>query len=115
MSFNIYEVPADITDEQIKALTDEDIVESGLSGGEMRQSLLDRFRQEIKTEDVYYLNLSLERYGFVFEEDLITTLKGSESALVDIENFLYDSEDSVFHNSVWDFHNETVCVKIEDD
>lgn len=115
MSFDIYEIVSEANDEEIASLSDDDKVESNLSSGELRQAILDRFRQELKTEDVYFVNLSLEPFGLDFEPDLAETQEGQNSILTDVENFLYDAEDEVFHNTVWEFHNEAVCVKSNDE
>lgn len=113
MNFNIY-VTTNTDDEALAALSEIDIVESGLSSGEFRQALLDRFRQELKTEDVYFVNFSLSSFGLEFDEDLVETAEGRTSILTDIENFLYDSDDEIFIDTLWDFHNETVYVRGEE-
>lgn len=111
MGFNIYSITDTDAADAVEQLTDDDLVETGLSSGEFRQAILDRFRQELKTEDIYFINLSLEPFQLEFEEDLIETSEGRQAILNDIENFLYDSEDEELFNTFWEFHNETVYAR----
>lgn len=111
MTFSIYSVTS--ADENLTSedLTEDDVVESGLSAGEFRQALLSRFREEAKTEDVYFINFSLAKFEIEFEEELVETDEGRASILADIENILYDTEDEDLENIFWEFHNEIICVK----
>jgi hypothetical protein len=115
MSFTISQIAETDSADAIERLTEDDVVESGLSSGEFRQSMLDRFRQEIKTEDIYFINFSLQPFELEFEEDLVETEEGRQSILTDVENFLYDTEDEDFYKTTWDFHNETIYVEGEND
>ncbi len=54
MSFNVYEVSS-YNGRSRELATEEDIVESGLSSGELRQSLMDRFREEVRHGDLRYI------------------------------------------------------------
>lgn len=113
MSFMIYVIGENDTEGVVEHLAEEDAVESGLSSGELRQALLDRFRQELTTDDIYFVNLSLQPFDLEFEEDLIESEQGRESMLTDIENLLYDAEDETLLNTFWEFHNERIYVKGE--
>jgi hypothetical protein len=114
MSFTISQLADSDSAEAIEHLTEDDVVESNLSSGEFRQSMLDRFRQELKNEDSYFINLSLQPFGLEFDEDLVETEEGRQSILTDLENFLYDAEDDEFYATTWDFHNETIYVSGEE-
>lgn len=113
MTFNIYSVSEPDHEQAVEQLTDDDLVEVDLSSGELRQALLDRFRQEVKTEDVYFINFTLAHFELEFEEDLLVTEEGQQSILTDIENLIYDAEDEELTNMFWDFHNETIYVSGE--
>ena len=114
MSFNIYSITDTDAADAVEQLTDDDLIETGLSSGEFRQALLDRFRQELKTEDVYFINLSLEPFQLEFESDLVETSEGRQSILSDLESFLYDIEDEDLFNTFWEFHNETIYARSDE-
>jgi len=114
MSFNIYSIPSDQESKPFDELSDDSLVESGLSSGEVRQSLLDRFREELKTEDTYFVNFALEAYDLQFDVEEIETPEGQETALKAIDDLLYSLEDEALSCTLWDFHNETVYLKDEE-
>lgn len=111
MTFSIYTVAAADNEPTTVELSEDDVVESGLSAGEVRQALLDRFRQETHTEDLYFINFTLANFELEFDEDLIETDEGRASILTDIENLLYDTDDEALESIFWEFHNEIVCVR----
>lgn len=117
MSFTIYDVSLldekEITllQDDNSFLDDDDKVEMGLSSGELRQSLMDRFREDLKNEDsINFVNASFIRYDFSVNEDFFNDPVGRQSVLEDIENVLYELEDEDFINSTWFFTNEVVHV-----
>lgn len=92
MIFDIYSLEKG-TD--YKNLTEDSLVESGLSGGEVRQSILDRTR-----EDALGVNTTDTR-----------SLKERTDSVNDFEKYLYevvvDDADLQGH---WFFNNETIYI-----
>jgi len=114
MSFEIYDVSSYSREIAMELATEGDIVESGLSSGELRQSLMDRFREEVKTESVYFINLNLENAGFEgFEEDILEDEQNARGVLLDIENLVYDTLDRNIDGTLWEFSDELILVRGE--
>lgn len=112
MSFDIYDVTAYTRESAAEETTEADIVESGLSPGELRQSLLDRFRTEIETGSVYYINLNLQMADFdQLEEDILEDEQNAKCVLTEIESFLYEALDSVIDGTIWEFSDEMILVR----
>lgn len=112
MSFDIYDVTAYSRESAANEAVEADIVESGLSPGELRQSLLDRFREEVRSESVYFINMNLELAGFdPFEDDILEDENNAKCVLNEIESFLYEAVDSVMDGTIWEFSDEMVLVK----
>jgi len=110
MSFEIYDV-SEYNIEQAKELANEDDrVESGLSPGELRQSLMDRFKREVRLGDAYFLNLNFPDQNFELEEEQFEDEEIARSILMDIENLVYDMLDEDIDGSLWEFSNEVIMV-----
>lgn len=114
MSFDIYDVSSLTRETAAESATDADIVESGLSSGELRQALMDRFREEIETESVYFINLNLGLEGEdAFDEDILEDEQNSRGVLTEIENHVYETMDSCMDRTIWEFSNEMILVRGE--
>lgn len=113
MSFEVFDVSTYESERARELAQEGDLVESGLSSGEVRQALLDRFRSEVKREDRLCLNLTLKPYGLFFEEDELEDEVSRRSILMDIENLLYDMSDEQLDNSLWEFSDELILVRGE--
>lgn len=115
MSFNIYDLSPIDPDEFSGDVEPLDVIESGLSSGELRQALLDRLKMEIESQDVYFLNYSLKGYDFEIEDDFLEDECGRRSTIEDVENLLYEIDDEAISNTIWLFSPEIVYVKQEED
>ncbi len=115
MIFNIYDATDDFTAVGLNSLTEEDAVELGLSGGEVRQSILDRCRADLNAGDLDYIQDSLAQFHYeLSNRELIETPEGRAAILKEIDELLYELEDEALHETLWDFVNETVYIKEED-
>jgi hypothetical protein len=74
-------------------------VEMGLSGGEMRQALLDRYREQVRVK---------ERSGEISQAD-------AEGLVALFDERIYEAEDEVFDGREFDFGFERVWVKWVED
>lgn len=93
-------------------LQNMDFIESGLSSGEIRQSLLDRCKSEMRDEKTLVLiNRSLRQLGVQLTPEHIESDSEISGLAEDIENILYDAEDEELINSPWIFSNEIIIVK----
>lgn len=115
MDFNIYDI-SELSEERISNLDknefdDFEKVEMGLSAGELRQSILDRVREDFKREEVDYINPTLEQFDFQISEDLLEFEGSLNSALQDVENLLYELTDEELDNSKWLFSFEVICIE----
>lgn len=107
-SFNIYDIPEGGT---FKDIMDDDAIEIGLSPGELRQSILDRFTVEIDAGEIDVINDCLESFDMHVIETLFATKSGRNQAKKDIEEFLYYLEDEDFANSYWNFSDEFIYIE----
>lgn len=115
MSFNIYVVDdyneSDLEDTSRFELTEDNKVESGLSAGEVRQSLLDRLRSELDTENPENINNNLKDYSSLhFTVSSITSYDGINRGYEELDNCIYELyDDEISH--VWVFDNEIIYVE----
>lgn len=93
---------AEITSENDNA------VELGLSAGELRQSILDRLREEVENNEI-------ENIEQVFEKlDLPLDITDNKEKLVDrIDELLYNLTDDELNNTIWELTEETIYIKGE--
>lgn len=82
-----------------------DPVESGLSAGECRQSLLDRFRADLDAGRERDVKRALKARG----ADVKTIFSTHAQAVDRIDDYLYDLPD-VDLLGLWDFHGERIFV-----
>lgn len=113
MGFDVYDVSVYEDNDAEKLMTHDDRVEMGLSSGELRQGLLDRFRQELTEREAYFINANLRPHGLEIESEDIEEDEQISSVLVDIENILYDMGDEDFEGSIWEFSNARIIVREE--
>lgn len=115
MSFNIYDL-SPIDPEQFNGDTQAlEAVEMGLSSGELRQSLLDRLREEVESEDSFFINYSLRAFDLEINQEYLETATGRASTLEDIENALYEIEDESISDTTWLFSREIIYIAQEDE
>lgn len=113
MSFDIYDVSEYDPEEARELAVEDDKVEFSLSPGELRQALMDRVREEVRQGEVYYLNLNFEPFGLQFEEEDFEDEEHARSALLDMENLIYELLDEQIDCSLWEFSNERIMVRGE--
>lgn len=90
-----------------------DPVESGLSEGELRQSLLDRLREEVLDKNIKTLAKNLEpRFDYVPEVDEKTKKHQLKHIEACIEELLYEASNSELCG-VWHFSQEGIIVRAE--
>lgn len=88
-----------------------EIVESGLSSGEVRQSIIDRCRQDLrKTKKTAMINMSLERFDLGISPDTIADKSEINGIIEDIESLLYELDDEDLVRTSWLFANEIIVV-----
>lgn len=117
MEFNIYDLsdlldidPENfVFDDSVKDDVSE--VESGLSAGEIRQSLLDRFRQAILNQNYDFVNLNLKKYDVEIDETNDEDDLGEASLIEDVEKALYDLEDEDLMDTVWVLPDEVIYIE----
>lgn len=85
-------------------------VEMGLSGGEMRQALLDRIREAIKAGKLKQLNRTLNQFSLHLHRNNIVNLNKQQEAICIIDNLLYSLSDEKLNHTRWFFSNETITV-----
>lgn len=112
MEFNIYAAEDLSGDDFLKR---ENLVESGLSPGEMRQSLLDRLRVEIEDGNIEDVNDNLAEFDLFIIKKHLYKKGGEAQAIQDVENVLYAAPDEQFNGSEWFFTGEEVYVLGEED
>lgn len=112
MEFTLYDVEKP---HRPRHLHDDDIVEDGLSPGEMRQSLLDRLREELYDGNVVTVNNCLADFDLFVVEKHLRTARGMNQALEDVENVLYAADDEAFDDTLWIFTDETLYILAEED
>lgn len=102
MEFSIYIVSENFDVNNIESY---EKVEQGLSAGEVRQSLIDRFNQELKYSGIKNINRNFSSYGLSISFNNIKK---------DIEETLYDRlSDEDISNRMWFFHREIIYIKGE--
>jgi len=111
MGFDVYDVSVYEDNDAEKLMNSDDRVEMGLSSGELRQGLLDRFRQELSEHETYFINLNLREHGLEITSEDIEDDDQIGSVLMDIENILYDMEDEDMGSSTWEFANARIIVR----
>jgi len=97
----------------IVTFTDEHIVESGLSSGELRQAILDRLKIELDLGEYSNVNNALKEFGFIVSEDFFNDESNREVVISDIDNVLYETDDEEFNGAVWMLHNEIIEISGE--
>lgn len=107
-TFNIYDIPEG---ETFKDVSDDDAVEIGLSPGELRQSILDRFNMEVDNGEFDTVNECLESFDMHIVESLFKNESGRKQAKKDIEEFLYYLEDADYANTYWNFTDELIYIE----
>lgn len=111
MGFDVYDVSVYEDDSAEDLMDHDDRVEMGLSSGELRQGLLDRFRQELNEHEIYFINVNLRAHGLEVTREDLEDDEQIRSVLVDIENILYDMEDEEIEGSTWEFSNARIIVR----
>lgn len=118
MEFTIYDL-SDFLDEELQNFNFEEEsdlpeIEMGLSAGEIRQSLLDRFREEVRTETAQFINMNLSEYGVNIKEDDLDSEDEKQLIKSEIENTLYDLDDEELNDSTWHFASEIIYIRGEE-
>ncbi len=113
MEFNIFDLDADTDEARIGELDNDDASQLGLSPGETRQAILDRIRSELSSGISEFIQTTFDKYGYEIEEDLLETKHGLESVMIDIDNIIYDLDDSELAGSKWDFSDALVYIRGE--
>ena len=103
LEFDVYKVTQ--MGDNAPKLSQNNRVESGLSGGELRQSILDRLREQFKEADYHKLNMNLR-----LVRAQITRKDSFETAMKKIETALYDTSDDHITDTYWIFKNEIIYV-----
>lgn len=114
MDYTIYDVSefvdVDAQDFDINEHNIEDLVEleTGLSSGELRQAILDRFRQTVKHKDYQFVTLNFENHGLILDDE-VSELE-SDYIVEDIDTILYDFEDEDLAGTVWILPQEVIYI-----
>lgn len=89
-------------------------VEMGLSPGEVRQSLLDRFREDIYNSNVSNINKTLTNHlELSINPALLKNSDGKKTMVQDVENLLYSLEDDEILGE-WIFSKTAVYISEEE-
>lgn len=118
MEFTIYDI-SDYAEEQIDSFDFEKYedelteLEMGLSSGELRQSLLDRFRETARRKEALFINVNFEKYDLTISEDDLESDLEIASIVEDIDKILYDLEDEDLDETVWNLPQEVIYIKGE--
>lgn len=80
------------------------IIESGLSGGELRQAILDRIK-----EDLRYTTKNIKINMEQFEYD-INVKQDKQEILNEIDVLIYELCDEDLTNTKWFFKNENIII-----
>jgi len=92
-------------------LEDMEVIESGLSSGEIRQSILDRCKAEMReTLSTSLINISLEKFDFSITPEKLEDENEVNGISEDIETLLYELEDEEILNTSWVFTHEIITV-----
>ena len=114
MGFDVYDVSVYDPERVVELMNEDDRVELSLSPGELRQSLMDRFRQEVSEGEFHFVNIFLETHGVQrSDEERAEDEECQRSLLLDVEEILYDSEDEDFLSSFWEFSSARLVVREE--
>lgn len=118
MEFTIYDL-SELSDQELQDFDfniHEDLpeIEMGLAAGEVRQSLLDRFREEVRAEEVQFININLFEYGVKIDNDDLEDDKERELVESEIENTLYNLDDEELDATVWNFASEIIYIRGEE-
>lgn len=118
MEFTIYDI-SELSDDELENFDFEKYsnlpeLEMGLSAGETRQSLLDRFKEEIKSEKPQFININLGEYGIDLDDENLETEDEQALSTSEIENVLYDFDDEELSSSVWYFASEIIYIRGEE-
>lgn len=118
MDFTFYDVSylnedelANTSIDELLGKTDElDWSQNGLSGGEARQALLDRFREDINNESIHAINMTLSQFGKEISEEVLGNEKALKDEIAEIDELLYSLEDEEISGKIWAFDNEVVFL-----
>lgn len=88
-----------------------ELVERGLSEGEVRQSLLDRFREDVRNGELDAINKSLSRFGFgiAVSQEFMLSEEGHETIVQDIDNLIYELKNKEILGP-WEFSDSTIYL-----
>lgn len=118
MIFNIYDVSDAVDDENLDSyefdVEEATERETGLSSGEMRQALLDRFREAAKNQEVAFINVNFSEYDLTVDEEDLNTEAEIRSVVEDIDKILYDIEDEDMVGQLWILPQEILYIDGED-
>lgn len=115
MEFNIYDI-SDLDTENIDELLESheteglSEVEMGLSSGELRQSILDRVREDVRQDEIHFLNRSLEQFELNINEELLENEDGKNMIVQDVDYLIYELSDEELDNTVWEFSFEVIYI-----
>lgn len=121
MDFTVYDISSyDEIDgddyeslEELESLIDNsqlEELEMGLSAGEIRQSLLDRIRQEVRKGELRFLNKTISPLELQIADELAETESGRKAIVNDLETILYELGDKDIVGTVWEFSSEKIYV-----
>lgn len=119
MEFTIYDL-SDVIDDENDNFIFEDHkdelseIEMGLSSGELRQSILDRFRSAVRNKDIPFINVNFEKHDLLLQEDSLDSELEEDAVIEDIDKILYDLEDEEITDTMWVLPNEVIYVKGEE-
>jgi len=85
----------------------EETVETGLSSGEVRQSLLDRFKSDISNKSTHVV-----RNNFTVGERIHEAIELSVNS---IDTYLYKVNDEYLLNKLWHFENYSLKIVKEEE
>lgn len=90
-------------------------VEMGLSLGELRQSILDRIKQETRKGHFEFLRPLIAEGLEIVEDPFRTSATAEKQIFEKIEEMIYDNKniDSLLKGVVWEFSNETIFIDEE--
>lgn len=115
MEFNIYEI-SDLDTEDIEDLleshdvSDLSEIEMGLSSGELRQSILDRIREDVRQDELHYLNKSLVQFDFSINSESLESDDSKEVIVQDLDYLIYELSDEELDKTIWEFSSEAIYI-----
>lgn len=116
MEFTIYDV-SDVIDDNFVFEDQKDELtelEMGLSSGELRQAILDRFRSAVRNKDILFINVNFEKHDLVLQEDSLDSELEEDAVIEDIDKILYDLEDEEITDTTWILPDEVIYVRGEE-